>query len=370
MFALCRFGLGLLAAAALVFAKEPTDISVDLAKIIQETPVPALAAAAVWDGQIVAAGAAGVRKAGDDTPVTVHDQFHIGSCTKSMTGTLAAMLVADGKIQWSTTVAEVFPDLEIDGGYRSATLLQFCSNTSGAPGDIPPAVWQAAVAARDQPEAVQRLALVRAVLTAPPTHPPGSSREYSNAGFTIAGAMLEKVSGQSYGDLLRERLFRPLNMGSAGFGAAAVAGPVTQPYGHFLDGGKPVAVPPGLDADNPAAITPAGRVHLSIQDFAQYANFHLGVGEIRPLNDAALNFLHTPVPPGDDYAVGWVPLERSWAGGTALYHNGTNTMNFAVIWLAPNRKFGVVVATNLGGPAGAKACDAAASMLIRKFLPE
>ncbi len=86
---------------------------------------------------------------------------------------------------------------------------------------------------------------------------------------------------------------------------------------------------------------------------------------LEALDTADLAFLHTVVPPAKDYAVGWVVTQRPWANGVALMHNGTNTMNHAVMWLAPKRKFAVVVMCNIND---AKACDEVASNLIGRFL--
>ena len=73
--------------------------------------LPALAAAVVQDGKVIASGAVGTRRAGADIPVTINDRFHIGSDTKAMTALLAAMLVEENKLRWDSTVAEVFPEL-------------------------------------------------------------------------------------------------------------------------------------------------------------------------------------------------------------------------------------------------------------------
>lgn len=356
-------------AAAILLASrllaEPVDVSAELVPFLRDGKVPGLVAAAVLDGKIVATGAAGVRKHGDDAKVTLEDKFHIGSCTKSMTGALAAMLVADGKIKWSSTVTEVFPGWKIDDGYKGATLLQLCSNTGGVPGDVPPEIWGKLNERREKPEAGERQDLVKALLERAPEYAPGTGSTYSNGGFTIAGAMLEKAGGKSYQELLQARLFKPLGIKSAGFGAAGSARKVDQPWGHVLKDGKLVAVSPGPDADNPPAITPAGRVHLSVMDFARYADFHLGTVKDAPVPRKDLEFLHTVVPPAKDYAVGWVVTKRPWAGGTALMHNGTNTMNHAVMWLAPGKKFAVVAMCNVDD---AKACDDAAAFLIGRFL--
>ena len=364
----CPLSLGLFIFLAASLHADPADVSTDLAKFTQDGKVPGLVAAAVLDGKIIAAGATGVRKHGDPAPVTINDKFHIGSCTKSMTASLAAMLVADGKITWKTTVAEVFPELKIHPDFQKATLLQLASNSGGAPGEVPPPLWAKTVSNREKPESEQRMDFISALLENPPAYPPGTQNVYSNGGFTIAGAMLEKVSGKSYDALIQERLFKPLHLDTAGFGAPATAGKTDQPYGHIRRFGFIVPVAPGPDADNPPAITPAGRVHLSILDFARYASFHLGTMEKSPLDPAALKFLHTPVPPSKEYALGWRNVERPWAHGTALYHNGTNTMNYAVMWLAPDRKFAAVAACNIYDEAGPQACDAAVSFLIQKFL--
>jgi CubicO group peptidase (beta-lactamase class C family) len=58
-----------------------------------------------------AVGAVGVRKYGTDTPVTINDQFHLGSDTKAMTATMLATLVEEGKLSWGTRLEQVFPDL-------------------------------------------------------------------------------------------------------------------------------------------------------------------------------------------------------------------------------------------------------------------
>jgi hypothetical protein len=72
----------------------------------------------------------------------------------------------------------------------------------------------------------------------------------------------------------------------------------------------------------------------------------------------------------DNYACGWVVLDRDWAGGTALMHNGSNTMWYIVMWLAPKKDFAVIAATNIAGDKAEKACDDAAVSMIDKWLPE
>src|SRR5204863_3900403 len=133
---------------------------------------------------------------------------------------------------------------------------------------------------------------------------------------------------------------------------------------------QPAPVEPGPYADNLPAISPAGRVHLSIGDFARYAAWHARGGLKGPtlLTDASFTKLHTPAA-GWTYAMGWSTCERSWAGGQALMHNGSNTMWYALMWIAPAKDAAFVAATNIAGDDAAKGCDAAISALVRKLLP-
>ena len=103
---------------------------------------------------------------------------------------------------------------------------------------------------------------------------------------------------------------------------------------------------------------------MSIGDFAKYAAWHAeGAWLLKPETFAKL---HTPLT-GQDYGFGWESMERSW-GGKVLTHNGTNTMNYAVMWISPEKKFAVVAACNMGGDEADGACDDACSLLITKML--
>ena len=119
-----------------------------------------------------------------------------------------------------------------------------------------------------------------------------------------------------------------------------------------------------MQQDNPPAIGPAGTVHCSLDDVARYTIFHMrrtqAGGLLKP---ETLAKLHTP-PVGSSYACGWIVVKRYWAGGNALMHNGSNTMWYMVMWLAPEKNFSVVVATNIAGPDAQQGCDAVAAAMI------
>jgi CubicO group peptidase (beta-lactamase class C family) len=95
--------------------------------------LPALAAAIVTSKGLIASGAVGVRKYGTNSPVTVNDQFHLGSDTKAMTATMLATLVEAAKLSWTTTIEQVFPELasKMNPGYRQVTLEQLLAHRAG-----------------------------------------------------------------------------------------------------------------------------------------------------------------------------------------------------------------------------------------------
>lgn len=346
-------------------ASDFTDISPAIEAILVDSPVPSLAAAAVVEGRIVSVGASGFRKKGAPERVTVSDKYHIGSCTKSMTAVLAAMLVEQGQLKWETTVSEVFRGIDVHPGYDTVTLSQLLTNTGGVPGEVEPTLWAELWQAQGSVSA-QRLKLATGILTQPPGYEAGTKYEYSNGGFSVAGAMLERVMGEHYEDMLTRLLFDRLAMKSAGFRAPAQLGQVDQPYGHSQRELRVVPVDPEPAGDNPAAIGPAGSVHCSVIDFARYAQFHLGVVGEGLLSVTSRDRLHS-APAGRDYAMGWVVTRRDWAGGTALTHAGSNTMFYAVIWIAPERQFAAVAMCNYGGKEAPSTCDRVIAFLIDKY---
>jgi CubicO group peptidase (beta-lactamase class C family) len=328
--------------------------------------LPALAVVVVKDGIICDRAAVGIRKQGESARVGTNDQFHIGSCTKSMTATLAAMFIDEGKLRWDTTILEIFPDLKgkMVQQYQTVTVEQLLTHRGGIPTSPPAAAWKRAWEQKGTP-AEQRSEFIEAVLGQPPESAPGTKTIYSNQGYAIMGAMLERVAGKSWERLITERLFDPLQMKSAGFGPPGTIGEMDQPWGHA----RKLLITVPLQQDNPPAIAPAGRVHCSLDDLAHYVMLHMERGtNTTLLKPETWRRLHTP-PAGEEYAFGWVSLNRSWAGGKALMHNGSNTMWYLVIWLAPDKDFAVIAATNIGGAEAEKACDEVASTMIGKWLP-
>lgn len=361
------FGLSHLAHAA------PDSLNGFLENERAKTKLPAVAAAIIKNGEIVASGAAGFRKDGAPDKVTVQDKWHIGSCTKAMTATVAARLIENGTLRWNMTLAEGFPQLapRMKTTWKNVTIEQLLAHRGGAPGDLNTndlwsRIWKRAAL----PPREQRAYLAEELLTKhEPSYVPGTKFNYANSGYSLVGHIIEEKLNQPYEDVLRTWLFDPLKMNSAGFGMPSSKDKTDQPWGHRLKDGKIEAVSPGPGDDNPAAIGPGGTVHCSVEDLARFAAFHLH-GERdgdKFLSKQSFGKLHTPPDKLSDYAMGWSVLERDWGNGTVLTHNGTNTMNYSIMWLAPRREFAVVVCTNIGGDGVDIIVDDIVWKLIQKY---
>ncbi len=351
------------------------DLSPDLTPVRDKYAFPAVAAAVIVDGKLHAAGVVGVRKYGSDVRAEPNDPFHLGSCTKAMTGSLIGLLVQQGKLKWETTLAEYFPDLKdtMHPDYRGVTLVHLLSHRAGVPSmtnGFVPVEGEALrkITAMKSPRE-QRRRVTEIVLCRPPINKPGEKQEYSNAGFTIAGVIAESAMGEDYEVLLQRLLFEPLGMRSAGFGAMGTPGHVDAPWQHRKQGDQVIPVNPGPTSDNPPFITPAGRVHCSICDWAKYIQCILAAtrGEPGLLPGDQVRQLREP-PFGGGYALGWGLCDRDWGGGKVLQHTGSNRMNYCVVWVAPQKNFAVLVATNRGGDDAAKGLDDVCAAMIKKFL--
>lgn len=319
--------------------------------------LPAMAAFALRGDTIVEQAVVGTLSTKDDTPVGAEGQWHLGSNTKAMTATVAGMLVEQGLLRWDSTIGEVIGERvpTFDPAHRDTTLAMLFHHTSGIAANIN---WFSA------PE--DRVACAAEILARPPDGARGEYA-YSNAGYVVAGAMMEVVTGKRWEELMKEKLFVPLGMTNTGFGPPARPG---SPWGHAsgLLGWKALA-PATRGSDNPPVMGPAGTVHTTMVDYSRFVAAHLkgaqGVGGIVSAETFAA--LHTP-DGGGDYGMGWIVTEREWAGGRVLTHGGSNTLWFVTVWIAPEKDMAFFAATNAGGDDAFQAVDLAVSLLIERFV--
>ncbi len=291
------------------------------ARLVADTP--ALGLVLIRNGAGPEVAVDGVRIVGNDAAVTAKDKWHWGSITKSMTATLVARLVEKDIISWDDTIhaqlAESVP--KMNDAYRDVTFNHLLTHRAGLARNIPIERFADFSQTPDDP-INDRLKWVRIALSQSPIGPKETMYAYSNNGYIVVGAMLEAATGESWESLMQREVFTPLGLTGAGFGPPRGTQPFDQPRGHHPVSDVDTAAP--INADNPAALGPAGRVHMPLADMARYLLAH---AQRRPdfLRPESYNMLHT-ASLGGNYAMGWVVTspDKRW-------HNGSNTMWYAEV---------------------------------------
>jgi len=175
-------------------------------EVLEETGAPGASVAVVHDGAISLTRAYGMARLDPEMAAATTMRYPIGSVSKQFTAAAVALLAADGKLGLDDALARYFPDLTRAG---DVTVRQLLSHTSGIrdywPQDyVPPRML----------ESITTEALIDDWARQPLDFDPGSKWQYSNTGYVVAGAIVEKVSGKPLMGFLRERIFEPLGMQS------------------------------------------------------------------------------------------------------------------------------------------------------------
>lgn len=320
--------------------------------------LPALGAVAVVDGKPQAVLVVGTRKFGGTEPALATDAFHLGSDTKAMTAALIGLLVDQGKLGWKTTLGEVIAETPL--AWKAITIEALLAHQAGLTKLEPRGKSLLYLHGFTGPLEKQRSRWLTERLENAPDKTVGEFA-YSNAGYTLLGMIAERVAGKPWERLIVENLWKPLNITGGGFGAPPLM------WQHRLQSKKLQPLAPSLLADNPPLMGPAGAAHLPLGEWAKFVAVFADPEHQTLLKPETLTWLSTPSR-GGDYNGGWMITARPWAGGTALTHGGSNTFNFCVAWVAPQKRFAALVATTVAGDDATQACDAVVGMLIRRFL--
>ncbi len=336
-----------------------TDLAELLNSIRLEERLPGLAAVIIVDGKLYSAAAVGVRETGTENWLTVNDKFLIGSCAKSFTATLAAILVEEGRLSWETTLRDVFPDLDMLPDYENITVEQLLSHRAGLPKNLKEgkASWLIDYEfdnKRGSTPEIFRLQYLEKTLQSKLINPPGQVIHYSNSGYLIVGSILEKISGQTYESLRAEKLFQPLDIKTAGYGIPADLEASSQPWGHVWDLSSSFIV---YRSDYPNFFAPTGSLHLSIKDWAKFILVHLGTYPLdnhKFLKADTLKRLHTPPDTkifnqkswkSPSYALGWFTYTKD-KDHNLIFHGGRGLCFNAHVMVDLETKNAILIVTN------------------------
>lgn len=310
-------------------AQELEILSTLMNKAREEASIPAIGAVTFNSEKVLHIKIVGTTKSDQEIPIKNDAAWHIGSNAKAMTATLIAVLVEKELLTWETTMAEIFPKFAdtFHPDAKKITITQLLSHTSGLPAN---------------PEPLDRLKSRLDVTKIGLVLKPTEGFLYSNYGYIISGAVIEKLTSSSWEKAIIKHLFKPLGIKSVGFGAPEGRKAIR---GHL--NGKPVGT--GFLGDNPTLYGPAGGLHLTLPDWVLFCQDqikgHHGKGKL--LKHATYQKLHTPV--SNNYALGWGTQSK---GGkiTHLRHDGSNTLWYARATLDLSQKTGTLIIANEAVP--------------------
>ena len=312
---------------------------------------PGLEVVVVKDGETLFAGGFGRRRLDPDQPVTENTIFAHGSTGKAFTGFLVGTLVDEGVLDWDKPVREYVPSLRLSDSTVAdrVTLRDLLSHRSGLPRhDL---AWIAN-------PSWTRSELVSRLRHLPLSKDLRETWQYSNLGFVLAGHAVETVTGSTFGEQLRRRIFDPIGFERTYVDTAEVLAlaDVAEPY--RVEEGKVIPIP-RRPLDNAA---PAGGIMSCARDTARWLRLHLAGGEIdgkRLLSEASFRETHALQMPvalatGDEeygisgYAFGWGV--GTYRGRKLRWHNGGIDGFYTEFMLLPDDGIAVATCNNAGEP--------------------
>lgn len=353
-----------LASGAAQNAPASTQVLADAAKLrdldrfirqgMKDWEVPGLSIAVVHGDSTLLARGYGVRRLG--APGAVDDQtlFGIMSTTKAMTTMALAMLVDDGRLDWNDPVTKWVPEFQLPDPYvtRDVRVVDLLTHNIGLPNaDL---LWARGDLGAD--EIFRRMRLLT------PAYPLRGGFTYHNVMYGLAGEVVARASGMSYGEFLRRRIFGPLGMTRTfpSLERMKASGDSNVSSAHYRIQG---AIRP-IEDEPVDVLASAGAIWSTASDMAAWMRFLLDsaqVGGRRLLSESGYQALFAPhalIPEGEfypttalthphwtTYGLGW--FEQDYRGHFVAFHTGSLDGRTAIIGLLPDQGVGVYVFGNL-----------------------
>jgi CubicO group peptidase (beta-lactamase class C family) len=327
---------------------------------LREWNMPGLAVAVVKDGKVAFSKGYGVRRVGGAEPIDAHTLFSIGSISKSFAAMGLGMLVEEGKLSWDDPVSQYLPYFQLHDPYatREFTIRDLLVHRSGLPEVCGGILWYGSDYSRE--EVLKRLRYIQPVSSF------RSTFAYQSVTYMAAGEVIRAVSGKSWEDFTRERIFTPLGMKESSSLFRELKGAKNLALPHVRLDGKPVAIA-YRDSD---ALGPGGSIVSNVHDMARYMQLLLGEGTLEgrklygervatelftpqmlvPLRPSGHPVFKTLNPTFSAYGFGW--FLRDYRGRKLVWHTGGMDGMTAIVLLVPEEELGItVLAHQDGGPA-------------------
>src|SRR5687768_4107459 len=329
--------------AATTAAAQSTDARFDaIARLTQEKMkefgVPGVALGILHNGTVSIRGL-GITNVEDSLPVTSHTVFPIASISKTFAATAMMRLVEQGKVDLRAPVRTYLPEFRVrdEATSRGATVWHLLTHLGG---------WEGQVSGPDRGSETLTNFLTT-ITDLMQVAPPGAAWSYNNAGFSVAGRVIEKITGNSINRSIRDLVFQPLGLEHAGTTAGDF---IVNRFaaGHATRDGRSVLNRPFT----PSVSVTAGGVGLCMADLMAYARFHMGDGTAangeRVLKKESLELMRAPQVKkqanDDDMGIGW--HLRTVGPIRTASHGGTLGGHILLLEIVPERNFAIAILTN------------------------
>jgi CubicO group peptidase (beta-lactamase class C family) len=362
----------------------PADLDAYILKLMADYNIPGLGLGLVQNGKVSYVKGYGLRDATTKAPVTENTLFAIGSTTKSFIALDMMMLVEEGKVQLDDLVIKYLPDFKLSDpdATKKLTIRHLLSQTSGLP--------RADERWYQNPNlTIQQI--VDDMVNIQVTAQPGQMWQYCNQNYVLLGYLIEKISGQSWEDFTRQRIFTRLGMKTSNFDVRESQKASDFAAPHVTDVLKGLQPIPFYQF---GGLGPAGGINSSVKEMAEYIRFQVGDGTFdgqKLVTSASMDAMHrkavgigpqtsaSPAPtttPGASpaattpaalsptaqattaaatsasdepvtnrgYAFGW--LTEDFQGHQLIQHDGSIDGFYSIIELIPENKSGLVLLTN------------------------
>jgi CubicO group peptidase (beta-lactamase class C family) len=334
----------------------PPDLDSLVARVMKTFEVPGLSLAIVKNGQVLLAKGYGVKKLGEPAPVDAQTLFGIASNSKVFTAIALGILVEEGKIQWDAPVVNYLPEFMMYDPYVTREIMvrdllcHRCGLGLGA-GDL--MLWPASDL--DRKEILKRVRYIK------PNTSFRTRYAYNNIMFVVGGELLERVSGKSWEDFVREKIQQRVGMACSNTRCSLVDKEKNVAWPHVPLEGKVVPVKNLYLTDN---VNPAGGINSCAEDMAKWMMVLLNRGKLadgsqlvseKTMND--IMSINTPIPiskPAPELAVTAMNFNgyglgvriRDYRRYKVVTHTGGLEGYVSQVWLMPEIGLGITILTN------------------------
>lgn len=317
-------------------------------KLMSDYHVAGMSVALIRNGALVCAKGYGKRNVGENLPMTKDTVLPIGSITKTFTSLALAILSDEGKLDWDKPVISYIPSLRLNNPVLTEHVTArdlMCHRTGTPKYDL-----QAIYAAHDDKEEMVRS--LRYLQTSADLR---TRFQYSNQMVSLAGYLVDVLSGKTYEEFVRERIFAPLGMTSSDFEIESLAKHENTSKGYVFANDTFIE-PPYMHL---GAFAPSGAIVSTAEDMAKFALFQLGDGTWkgqRLVSEAMMKEMHSHQMIGTpyfwefeeiqcaEYGLGW--FTDIYRGRKMINHGGNTNGYSAQMTLLPDEQFAIVALSN------------------------